>query len=277
MNDEMKASQKTPVRIALWGAGGIYRAYEDTLRDMQDRGEIEIVAIADTDTSRAARPSGICFVHPDELSEFDFQYVLIMNRNQMEEIIQQASLDYGIESERLLTNIILKIPGFDFPRYQMLRKASPSIISNSSWGTAVFRALQMDVRSPFVGTRIRERDYLRLLSGLDDYLNESTPVFKGWRIDAYGRRYLAASVGDVDLRFFAPHTEESAITTWREGCSSINRQSAIVQMSTLDPACERRFDELSGFLRKICFVPYETNVASSIQVPVESEHRIFEL
>lgn len=277
MLDDVKASPKAPVRIALWGAGVIYRAYEGMLLDMQGRGEIEIVAIADSDTSKVSHIDGIPLVHPDELADCGFQYVVIMNRNQVEEITRQASMDCGIESERLLTYGILRLPGFDFPRYQMLRSVSPSIVSNSSWGAAVFRALQMDPRTPFVGTRVREGDFLRLLNGFDDYLAERTLVFQGRRLDAYGRRYISARVGDVSLRFFEPHTEESAAQMWSEGCSRMNRQFTIVQMSTLDPVCERRFDALTGFSQKFCFVPYETDVASSIRVPIGSGQRVFEL
>ena len=277
MIEKTFSSVQDPVRIALWGAGGVYRAYESELLEMQAKGEIQIVAVADSNVSAKKGPNGIPLVHPGELNELDFQYALIMSGNNLDEIKEQAFLDYHIDEDRLLTYGILKLPKFDFPRYHALRAACPSIVSNSFWGMAVFRALQMDIRSPFSGTRIREHDYLKMLNAFEEYSNERSLAFLGWRLDAYGRRYLAAVVGDINLRFFEPHTEESALKTWLAGCSILNKQYTIVQMSTLDPASERQFDELTGFRRKICFVPYKTEVASSMQVPLESSHHVYEL
>ena len=277
MHNDRVRQREAAVPIALWGAGSVFRAFRDALYNLQQRGDVRIVAVADEDPAAHVHVDGAPFVHPSELSSCGAEYVLTMSKQHAGEMARRAVEDYGLPQSKLLGYGVLRLRGFDFRRYRQLRALNPSIVSNSSWGALAFRFLSLDPQSPLVGTGVRDDDFIRLLKGLDEYLAIDAPVFTDSRIDAYDRKYLVGMVGDIPIRFFDPHTEESAALTWANGCRRLQSGSVIAQMHTLDPECEKRFDELQGFASKLCFVPYKPNTASSVHVPLVDGDNVYSL
>ena len=264
-----------PPTVALWGAGGVYRTYKDRLLDMQRRGRVRIVALADSSPHLAPYIDGIPVVRPSELAAVHADYVLVLNKRNAAEILRQAVDECGLSSEQLLPYGILRLKGFDFARYHRLRGSGLNIVSNGSWGASTMRFLGLEHRFPLAGVCFRENDYLRFLEGFDDYLAVDDLAFIDSRVDAYGRAYLAGRIGDIPVRFFAPHTPETAATMWERARHELRAETTVVQMHTLDRICERRFDSLTGFARKICLVPYLTDVPSSVQVPLAHGHTVY--
>lgn len=267
---------RTPVRLALWGAGTIFRRYFPVLAGMRERGEVELVALVDNNPQGGSL-CGLPITRPADLRACDADYVVVLNKHDADEIALQAERDCGFSEEVVLRYLLLDIPGFDFPRYHALRMSKPSIISNSSWDESACRILQLRHSAPFSGLRFREGDYLRLLEHFDAYMAVEELGFAGWRTDAWGRRYLAAFIGDIAVRCHDVGSVEEAQRRWDAGKMLLNRDRVAVQLHTLNPLCERRFDALEGFARKFCFVPYATGVPSSLQVPPVSDGSVYEL
>lgn len=265
---------RAPVPVVLWGAGGIFRKLRTTLLDLQAMGQFDIRAVVDANPP-AACIEGIPVVRPCDVRAAGTEYLFILNKRDAAEIAHQAVGDCGFSQDRLLPYAPLLMRGFNMARYLRLRACAPSIVSNSSWGVSAFGFLGLEPRSPFVGTFFQEADFLRMLEHFEDYLAVDELEFAGTRVDGYGRSYIAARIGDVPIRFLEPHTEETAARLWREGRSQLHAGAVIAQMHTLDPAIERRFDALAGFARKLCFVPYPTDVPSSLHLPLANGYNVY--
>lgn len=97
-----------------------------------------------------------------------------------------------------------------------------TIIANNNWGAAVYKRLGCLYHSPFVGTRLIDRDYLKLLKNLRYYL-ESPLLFieqSQYLQIAQERQQKSFLIGllggDVEIYFYEEHNEIEAKRNWKK-------------------------------------------------------------
>lgn len=255
------------VRIAVWGIGAIYREHINTLLAMRALGQIELVAAVDSTPPPVSSLDGIPVLAPDGLASVDFDFLLLMSKNNSEELLESAD-NLGIPREKVRTYRLLSVPGMDFRSYKRLCESKLSIVSNNCWGDTISRTLQIDCHSPFKSCAFSEEGYLKLLDHLEDYLAIDDLACVDTRIDAQGNRYFSCLLGDVELRLLHEGDFETALGNWKAGRTEFNLDAAFVEFYTVNPNAERAFEALEHYSRRVCFVPYETQLPHSIQLPV---------
>ena len=264
-----------PVRIALWGTGAVYRKHISVLLSMQAIGLVELVAAVDSAPQNVATLDGMPVIKPDMLETLEFDHLLIMSTRFAQEMIDEATQRLGIPRSIICSYSQLSLPSFDLRSHMRLLDSRVSIVSNTGWGGLLFSALQMEPVSPFVGTMLKEQDYLRMLSSLEEYLAIDDLLFRGRRYDSSGSTYLSFGWGDLELRFTEEEDPHVAVQRWLERRAQFNWDNVLVQMSTVNPEAEQRFEAMGRYPNRVCFVPYASGCAHSIHIPVPSHHRIF--
>lgn len=167
----------------------------------------------------------------------------------------------GIPEERLLLDRAVCVPGFSLERYTKLHINTPSIIAMNCWGGLVSHLLGLPFRSPFVNMFLHEDDYIELLSHFQ-FAMKSDLEFDS--IGYNGVIKIHYPIFRIDgAKLFMNHYADfgQAQAKWYERCQKIDFDNLFVTMYTEDPKVLARFQELP-FLRKICFVPFETDVPS---------------
>ena len=121
--------------------------------------------------------------------------------------------------------------------------------------------LGLPFRSPFVNMFLHEDDYIELLSHFQ-FAMKSDLEFDS--IGYNGVIKIHYPIFRIDgAKLFMNHYADfgQAQAKWYERCQKIDFDNLFVTMYTEDPKVLARFQELP-FLRKICFVPFETDVPS---------------
>ena len=274
------ASRETPARVAVWGLGKAFSSCAGTLLRMRDAGQIRLVCATDAELAAAEAASrwldalGICAVSPSQLDPSAFDYLVIANKRNAEAIAERARRDCGVAEEQLLDYRALFVAGLEPRVYRRLRESGLSIVSDGAWGSTVCRAFRMPCLSPFQGCVVKKEDYLRLLEDLPSAL-ACAPTFAGQRFDGQGNTYWAFQLEDVGLRLYDGADPNEALALWTHRCTLLNWDNLLVQFSTTDPRQERRFASFERYKRKVCFVPYTTDVACSVRLPLQPQQRLF--
>lgn len=263
------------VRIALWGMGEMYREHINLLLAMQTLGQIELVAVADSAQSPVAVLDGMPVIMPGELTSLDFDYLLLLNKNHVDELACDAEKLYRIPRTKIRTYRLLQVPGIDFRSYKRLCESRLSIVSNNCWGGFAYNTLQMECLSPFKNCTFGEHDYLKLLEHLEDYMAIDDVRYVDTRIDAGGNRCFSYELGDIELRLLHEDDPQRALDSWYRRRAKFNWDNILVELYTVNPETERAFEALNRYERRLCFVPYDSSLPHSVQLPVFQNYGLF--
>ena len=129
----MKSKSWAPYRIVLWGVGAQYNALINSLKNWEEQKQIEVAAVTAKEIMDVKRVDGWRVVRREELKDIDFDYIIICNDSQVNEIITEA-LSFGLEREKMVPSRVLKVPYFDWESYDRIRKSRVSIVSANCWG-----------------------------------------------------------------------------------------------------------------------------------------------
>lgn len=102
-----------------------------------------------------------------------------------------------------------------------------TIIANNDWGACIYRRLGYLYRTPFVGTRIHDRCYLKLLQNLNYYL--SSPLtfrdhsqFTAINAERQQNSFLIGLLGDdVEIYFHEEISEAEVLANWQKRCQKL--------------------------------------------------------
>lgn len=270
------SSFQHPVRIALWGIGAIYREHINLLLAMQALGQIELVVTVDTTPPPVSQLDGMPVATPAELASFGFDYLLLMNKNHTDEMLSMAVGRYGIPREAIRTYRLLHVPGIDFRSYKRLCESRLSIVANNCWGGLAYHALQMECLSPFKNCFFSESDYIHVLENLEHYMAIDDVPFIEARYDKWNNRVFLYRLGDIELLLAHEEKCDVALDKWHKRRKRINWNSLFVEFFTSDRLIEERFESLEQYPQRVCFVPYESKMPHSVQIPVFPNKELFD-
>ena len=261
-------------QVVLWGWGRDYFRNLNTILYLQASGQIEAAGVTGNRLPPCRRLDGIPVVSPSEAVRMSPDYVIIMHELSEKEIVAEA-LEAGFTREQLIPCRVLSVPYFVFEDYIRLRRRKLSILSNDCWGGFISSTLGLEHRSPFKNLWVLDEDYLKCLEDSDHYLRKAEPVFSRWAKgnpeDSYAE-YPVLLLDDVELYCNHDRDPDAAIEKWMQRREKLNMDDVFAEMRTARKESELRFNGLSAYPNKICFVPYETEEAGSFQVPaVEGE------
>lgn len=258
------------IRLVLWGIGQVYNAMINLLKCYEELDQIEIVAITARELPCFATLDGYPLIRAEEIQNLDFDYLMVMSDGYFGEIIEAAMSVANVPRNKIVSYVILKIPCFDFKKYDLLKKQNISIVSNNCWGGIVYNTLSMECISPFKNVSVASDDYIKILYDLKYYLSID-PIWTGKKqLDTNQNREVPMlELDDVLIKCNHDLDAEIAIQKWKRRRDKFNWDNILVEMYTDDPAVEKAFGRASeSYKRRVCFVPYESREKYAVTLPM---------
>ncbi|GEM_PF-2468753 len=169
------------------------------------------------------------------------------------------------DREKLVPAELLELPGFTFTRYMALVRSRLTILCNVCWGGITSHYFRLPFLSPTVNMFIPEDAYIRFLEELPQLLAKE-PVY---REDAYSEdehhMYPVLDLDGISLHMNHAYRKEDALAAWNRRRARVNPGNILAVMITDSVSEARRFEELP-YEKKVCFVPFETDLPHSFTV-----------
>lgn len=253
-------------KVVLWGIGVLYNKMLNTFRYLERENQIEIVGVTASEIPEYKSIDGYPIIAKEKITSLEYDYVIILSDDFFDEIVKSAIENLHVLRDKILSYRILELPYFDFDKYIELKNSRLSIVSNNCWGGMISNTLCLENLSPFKNLYLTDEHYLKLLGNLRYYLS-CEPIFDRWEIEVHsGIRYPVGKLGDVEVHYNHDTEWETVITNWSRRIKKFNWDNVMVEMYTSDSTFERKFADLNQFTNKVCFVPWEAETDSSMQL-----------
>lgn len=259
-------------KAIIWGYGYTYNINVNLIKYQEIQNKIEVMGITGKNC-HFGYIDGYKYIRPEELMEVDFDFIIICAGEYFDEICQEVH-SLGISRKTIIDIDSFNIPMFDFAEYTRLFKTGISIIANNCWGGVVYHLLRMKFQSPFINMFEEDEDYIRLCENLRMYLDKKPEFAEMGYSDILEREYPIYKLGDVRLHFNHYTSNEVAEKKWNERVKRINWNNLFVMMYTEDRKIAEKFDKLN-FDKKVCFVPFESNLESAYTLTNYPEDKSF--
>lgn len=261
--------------IIIWGIGAIYNKYVNTLKYLEFRQEIEIVAATAKGYSFLNKIDGYALVDRNQIKGISFDYIIIMSKNREKEIINEA-LELGIPREKILSYKVLNIPCLDFGEYIKLKNSKVSIISDNCWGGIAYATLGLECLSPFKNLFVTEREYLKLLSDMRYYMGCSFELSR-FAIDVNSKEeYPVMRLEDIEVHCCHEKDPDLARKKWNKRLEKINWENLFVSMYTEDKEMAEEFLDIN-YEKKVCFVPFKGKSDNLVYIrQIDSQNHFWE-
>lgn len=228
-------------KVLIWGIGSFYDNY---LSKYVLNCEIEILGFITGEETICKSLDGKPIYAPDILSIIDFDYIIIATQNAYEKIEEQIVSEYKIPKDKCINGKVFKHPCFDWNRYIKIIKEKPTIITEACYGGYIYNQLGMRFYSPFINTRIFEREYIKIINNLEYYLNidirekrniqstDEMQVIISEKEISWGEKmgYPILELGDINLHAIHAKKVETYMEEWDRRKHRINWENIWVLM-----------------------------------------------
>ena len=171
----------------------------------------------------------------------------------------------NLDTDKLLGDWIVCIPGFTLKKYRQLQRSRLSIFVRDCFGGIISNTLGLPFRAPFVNMFIDENEYIRFLRSPRVYMEEKL-VFKGTNFEELLKfDYPIYMLGNISWHMNHYRNFDEAVAKWNERKQRINWYNLFVAMHTEDPKVLEQFDELP-YGKKVCFVPFKSDLDSAFYI-----------
>lgn len=158
--------------------------------------------------------------------------------------ISSAAAQFGVDTEKLLGDWIVCIPGFTLGKYRRLQRSRLTIFSHNCFGGLMCHTLGLQFNSPFVNMLVSVQEYLRFLRAPRVYMQERL-VFKQWQWQSVLKfDYPVVTLGNIDLHMNHCRNFDAAKLDWQRRKDRINWYNLFVAAYTTDENILREFDAL---------------------------------
>ena len=195
------------------------------------------------------------------LKKYDFDFVLVGGKNvKFPEVLKEAQ-SLGLDINKFVLDRTALVPNFTFEKYKKLRNSKLSILSMNCWGGIVYHRFGLQFLSPTINMFTTDEYFLKFLqnpieNASGDFNLVKTEFETNLKID-----YPVFKIGECEWHMNHYSDFEFAKQKWRERTQKINWFNTLVTMYTENPEILAEFDKLP-FAKKICFVPFATDLDS---------------
>lgn len=249
--------QQHAYRCLLWGSGsGLLNNYH-LIKCYELSGKISVCGITSNNPLHS-EIGGYPLIEKKSINKEEFDRVIIMSSSEsiIKEIRQEA-YQHGIDELDIVPCDVMKLIGFDFEKYKMLKSNPPTIFTHCCWGGVTYNKLGLRFDSPFINMFEYQGQFVSFLKNPRVYM-ESEPVFKEMRNED-GDSYPVAECRDMLLCFNHYRTFDEAKECWERRKKRIHWDNLFVLMWT---------DERE-VLEEFCKLPYEKK---RVITPLESDN-----
>ena len=171
----------------------------------------------------------------------------------------------GIDTEKIVLDRVVLVPNFTLEKYVRLRRSALSILSVNCFGGMLYHRFGLPFLSPTINMFTSDEGFLKFLQDpMRNVKAELKLVRTEFNADL-NINYPVFKIGESewDMNHYAD--ENFAVRKWYERGFRINWFNLLVAMHTENPEILAEFDKLP-FAKKVCFVPFETNLDSGFYV-----------
>ncbi|MBR5913255.1 MAG: DUF1919 domain-containing protein [Selenomonadaceae bacterium] len=171
----------------------------------------------------------------------------------------------NLDTDKLLGDWIVCIPGFTLQKYRQLQLSKLSIFTINCFGGVISNTLGLPFRSPFVNMFLKEKEYIKFLRSPRVYMEENV-TYSREALEPHSKVYYPVGcLGNVELHFNHYKTFEEAVAKWNERKQRINWYNLFVMAYTESQEIATQFDELP-YGKKVCFVPFKSDLDSAFYI-----------
>jgi uncharacterized protein (DUF1919 family) len=153
-----------------------------------------------------------------------------------------------------------------------------TVFSNDCWGGELYKFLDIEYSSPFIGTYLMAPDYIRFLKKPLFYLEKEIEFVKYSKYEEveearnkFRYRFPVGKIEDIEIQFMHYETQEEARIKWDKRKQRINWQNLIVKFDgSKDLASDKlihEFDQLSFKKKLVLTNVSKENITSNVFVP----------
>ena len=207
-------------------------------------------------------------IDKSEVAALNYDLILVTGHDvDLAPILAEAE-QLGIDTDKIVLDRTVLVPGFTPARYKELRNSKLSILSAGWWAGLAYHQFGLPQLSPTVGMYTSEENFI-------DFLPEAR-----WHIKKdlhFERTEYNADLGinfpvfwlDGTQWFMNSFTSDAdALEAWNASKDTVNWSNVLVTMHTSSRAVLERFDCLP-YPKKACFVPFETDIESGFYLSPE--------
>lgn len=247
-------------KFILWGVGATYNRLFYSIKYHELMGRIEIVAIVDKFLKNdSSIIDGYCLITCDDIKHIEYDYIVVLSNIYFKNIYNELII-CGIDSEKILSYKFLEIPNINIDDFIKLKESNISIVSNNCWGGIVYNTLGIECLSPFKNLFIDDMDYIHMLKNFQKYLLCEPVLFEYVFDKTRNIKYPVLLLNDILLHCNHDTDAEEAISKWKHRCKKFNISNIFVEMYTCSKEIGSEFSKLVQYSKKICFVPFETDL-----------------
>lgn len=238
---------------------------------------LELVGVTANNPIQLARnDTMVPFLPFTEIDEKNYDVLLVVGARQIGmSRITQAARQLHLSEEKLLGDWIVCIPGFTVDKYRRLQRSRLSIFSINCFGGHISHTFGLPFLSPFVNLTLDEQHFIKFLRAPRVYIEEE-PHFEKLTETSYEPHhyYPIFSIGNVSLRMLHYKEANDAFNKWNNRKHRINWFNLFVTMCTENKEILEQFNELP-YDKKVCFVPFKSNLDSAWYINPEIDKRPF--
>ena len=258
------------MRVVIWFQSPQFQVLSFALGVLNRRyGATSVLGL--TNVPEAANMKNKIFgaaIDKNDLAALEYDIIIVSGQDTSLPPVLAEAIQLGLDTDKIVLDRTVCIPGFTLEKYQKLRRAKLSILSQNCWGGLIYHSFGLKFLSPTINLYAPDRDFLRLLSDPRLHLDSELRFYSTNFDDEAQREYPVMTLGSSKLHMIHYNDDVSARRKWEDRRLRINWYNLLVMMYTERRDVLEEFDRLP-FGKKVCFVPFESDLDSAFYIPPE--------
>ena len=200
-----------------------------------------------------------------ELANINYDLILVTGHDvDLAPILAEAK-ELGLDTDKIVLDRTVLIPGFTLEKYKALRQSDLSILSMGWWAGIAYHKLGLPELSPTVGMFTSEEHFMNFLPEAHWHMKKDLHFERTEYNADLGISYPIFWLDGTQWFMNSFTNDADALETWNARKELVNWSNVLVTMHTTSPAVLERFNCLP-YAKKACFVPFETELESGFYV-----------
>ena len=154
----------------------------------------------------------------------------------------------------------------------LYKKNNFVVVSNNCWGAEIYKRLDLEYNTPFVGLFFYGPDYIKLLENFDFYMNKELSFVNESKWSKKTILFPIGKLDDIEIHFMHYKNEEEAFSKWSRRVERMKQNNEldnfffkICDRDLTDDDIVSRFHKLP-FKNKVSFGVGSNNNMNHIQI-----------
>ncbi len=154
----------------------------------------------------------------------------------------------------------------------LYKKNNFVVVSNNCWGAEIYKRLDLEYNTPFVGLFFYGPDYIKLLENFDYYMNKELSFVNESKWSKKTILFPIGKLDDIEIHFMHYKNEEEAFSKWSRRVERMKKNNdldnfffKICDRDLTDDDIISRFHKLP-FKNKVSFGVGSNNNMNHIQI-----------